>query len=86
MYAVILSRQAKRDKRLLKQAGLETKAKALLIILVENPFKNPPRYEKLKGDLEGFYSRRVNQKHRIVYTVDQETHIVHVTRMWTHYE
>jgi len=86
MYAVVLSRQAQHDKALLKRAGLEAKAKALLNTLVENPFKNLPGYEKLKGDLDGFYSRRINQQHRIVYSVDQATRVVHVTRMWTHYE
>ena len=85
MYTVILSRQAQRDKALLKDAGLEAKAKGLLNVLIENPFKNPPGHEKLKGDLQGFYSRRINRHHRIVYRVDQAAHIVHVARMWTHY-
>jgi Txe/YoeB family toxin of toxin-antitoxin system len=53
---------------------------------VSDPFANPPRYEALVGNLKGFYSRRINIKHRLVYSVDVDHHIVHVLRMWTHYE
>lgn len=86
MYAVILSRQALKDKVLIKQAGLAEKAKAILDILMADPFRRPPGYEKLQGDLHGYYSRRINIKHRLVYTVDEQMQVVHVLRMWSHYE
>ena len=84
MYRVVFSKQAEKDKKLLKQAGLDNKAKQILNILCINPFQNPPPYEKLLGDLKGKYSRRINITHRIVYkVVDNE---VIILRMWTHYE
>lgn len=86
MYTVVFSRQAEKDKRLLAQAGLEKRAKALLAVLAGDPFKTPPPYEKLVGDLAGFYSRRINVQHRLVYQVYPEEKIVKVLRMWTHYE
>ena len=67
-------------------AGLEKKAKALLVLLSENPFHTPPSYEKLVGDLNGYYSRRINIQHRLVYRVDSQRHIVIVHSMWSHYE
>ncbi len=86
MYTVVFSRQAEKDKRLLAQAGLEKRAKALLAVLAGDPFKTPPPYEKLVGDLAGFYSRRINVQHRLVYQAYPEEKIVKVLRMWTHYE
>lgn len=86
MYTVVFSRQAEKDKRFLAQAGLEKRAKALLAVLSGDPFKTPPPYEKLVGDLAGFYSRRINVQHRLVYQVYPEEKIVKVLRMWTHYE
>ena len=85
-WSVILSRQAVKDIEKIKQAGLARKAKKLLTVLEKNPFANPPRYEALVGNLKGFYSRRINIQHRLVYSIDVERHIVHVLRMWTHYE
>ncbi len=58
----------------------------LLNILRENPFQNPPPYEKLVGDLQGVYSRRINIQHRLVYQANKEQQIVRLLRMWTHYE
>ncbi|MCH3910080.1 MAG: Txe/YoeB family addiction module toxin [Bacilli bacterium] len=87
MWDVRFSENAEKDKKLLKQAGLEEKAKKLLDILREDPFQNPPSYEKLVGDLKGYYySRRINLQHRLVYKVDLEEKIVEVRAMWTHYE
>ena len=85
-WSVILSRQAVKDAKKIEGAGLKTQAKDLLSILKENPFKTPPFYEKLVGNLKGFYSRRINIKHRMIYSVDIEKQVVHVLRMWTHYE
>jgi len=70
----------------LSASGLKGKAQDLLAIIKENPFQNPPPYEKLVGDLSGSYSRRINIQHRLVYEVIQEQKIVKVLRMWSHYE
>lgn len=86
MYKIIFSKVADRHKLLLKSASLDKKARSLLEILSENPFRNPPPYEKLVGDLSGVYSRRINHQHRLVYTVDKEKCTVHILSMWTHYE
>ena len=86
MWDVRFSKNAEKDKKLLKQAGLEEKAKKLLSILREDPFQNPPSYEKLVGDLKGYYSRRINLQHRLVYKVDLEDKIVEARAMWTRYE
>lgn len=85
MYRVVFTRQADKDKPLLKRAGLEARAKALLDVLREDPYANPPPYEKLSGDMQGLYSRRINVQHRLVYAIDRETKIVRVLRMWSHY-
>ena len=86
MWAVFFTKNAERDKPKLKAAGLEKKAKSLLILLSENPFQAPPSYEKLVGDLNGYYSRRINIQHRLVYRVDSKNNIVIVHSMWSHYE
>ena len=83
MYEILFSKQAEKDKKLLKQAGLEKKTKQLLDILAINPSQTPPPYEKLLGDLKGKYSRRINIVHRLVYKI--EGNKVIVLRMWTHY-
>lgn len=80
------TKQAQKDAQKLAAAGLKPKAKLLLDILAENPFQNPPPYEKLVGDLAGAYSRRINIKHRLVYQVLEDIGTVKVLRMWTHYE
>ena len=86
MYKVFLSKKALKDRRLLKGAGLEKKARGLLQVLVKDPFQSPPSYESLRGELEGYYSRRINIQHRLVYSVDIKKKVVYVYRMWTHYE
>lgn len=86
MWTVLFTKNAQKDKPKLKAAGLEKKAKTLLALLSDNPFTIPPSYEKLVGDLNGYYSRRINIKHRLVYRVDSENHIVIVHSMWSHYE
>ena len=85
MYTIRFSKQADKDKKLLKAAGLERKTKELLNIISQNPFQNPPQYEKLVGNLDGLYSRRINIQHRLVYEVIDDSTIF-VRRMWTHYE
>lgn len=86
MYQVVFSRQALKDRRLIARAGLEQRAKALLDTLTRDPFQTPPPYEKLVGDLSGFYSRRISRQHRLVYAVYPDEKIVKVLRLWTHYE
>ncbi len=86
MYKVFLSKKALKDRKLLKEAGLEKKARRLLKVLTEDPFQTPPSYESLRGELEGYYSRRINIQHRLVYSVDRKMNEVFVYRMWTRYE
>ena len=81
MWVVLFTKNAEKDKPKLKAAGLEKKAKSLLILLSENPFQAPPSYEKLVGDLNGYYSRRINIQHRLVYRVDSQKNIVIVHSM-----
>lgn len=85
-WRVVLSSQAGKDAKRLNQAGLRAKAEQLLLLLQEDPFARQPAYKKLVGNLNGFYSRRINIQHRLVYSVDQTEHVVHVLRMWTHYD
>ena len=85
-WKLVYTRQAQKDAQRLKAAGLKQKAQQLLDILAENPYQNPPPYEKLVGDLAGACSRRINIKHRLVYQVLEDAHTVKVLRMWTHYE
>jgi Txe/YoeB family toxin of toxin-antitoxin system len=66
MWIIKFTRNAEKDKKLLKSAGLENKVKKLLNLIAKNPFQNPPSYEKLIGDLQGYYSRRINLQHRLV--------------------
>ena len=85
-YRVVFSRHAQRDSNKLAKSNLKESAQRLIEILKEDPFRNPPPFESLKGDLQGFYSRRINIQHRMVYEVDKESKTVLVLRMWTHYE
>ncbi len=85
-WIVVYTKQAQKDAKKLKASGFKDKAENLLTILEENPFQNPPPFEKLVGDLEGAYSRRINIQHRLVYQVIKDSRIVKVIRMWTHYE
>ncbi len=86
MWTVVFTRQAQKDAKKLNNAGLKPKAEELLEILKRNPVETPPPYEKLVGDLEGAYSRRINIQHRLVYQILKNEKIVKVLRMWTHYE
>jgi len=86
MYNVELSRQSQIDLVNLKQAGLLMAARELVEIIKENPFQTPPPYEKLVGNLAGKYSRRINIKHRLVYSVLEEEKTIIILRMWSHYE
>jgi len=97
-YKIKYTRQAEKDAKLLEQAGLKESAVKLLNIIKDNPYQNPPRYEKLQGDFKGSYSRRINKQHRLIYDVlpndeglkDENGKlykgIVKIIRLWTHYE
>ena len=85
-WELYFTRQARRDARKLAASGLRALAQQLLDIIVENPFQNPPPYERPGGDLAGAYSRRINILHRLVYQVLNDRRAVKVLRMWTHYE
>jgi Txe/YoeB family toxin of toxin-antitoxin system len=85
-WRLVFTKQAQKDARKLKAAGLQAKAEELLAILREDPLPTPPRFEKLVGDLAGAYSRRINIQHRLVYTVHPEEKAVKVLRLWSHYE
>ena len=86
MWEIYYTKQAKKDAKKLASAGLKSKAQELLVIIQENPYQNPPPYEKLVGDLDGAYSRRINIQHRLVYQVIEDQKAVKILRLWTHYE
>ena len=86
MWQIYYTKQARKDAKKLASAGLKEKAKALLKIIQEDPFQRPPPFEKLVGDLDGAYSRRINIQHRIVYQVLDKPKAVKVLRLWPHYE
>jgi Txe/YoeB family toxin of toxin-antitoxin system len=85
-WELVFTKAAQKDARKLAAAGLRPKAEELLAILAEDPFRSPPPFEKLLGDLAGAFSRRINIQHRLVYQVLSEIKTVKVLRMWTHYE
>ena len=86
MYRIFYTKDAQKAIPKLKAAKPDGKAKKLIDVIRENPFQNPPPYEKLTGDLSGTYSRRINIQHRLVYQVDDAEKTVKILSMWTHYE
>lgn len=85
-WTVVYTKQAQKDAKKIASSDLKSQAQRLLEVLAKNPFQTPPPYEKLVGDLEGAYSRRINIQHRLVYQVYEVEHTVKVLRLWTHYE
>ncbi len=85
-WRLVYTRHAQKDARKFAKSNLKENAQGLLKLLEEDPFQNPPPYEKLVGDLSGAYSRRINIQHRLVYQVLPKEQVVKVIRMWTHYE
>ncbi len=85
-YKIMFSKAAQKDAEKIKKSNLGDKCKNLIEIIKTDPFTTIPPFEKLVGDLSGFYSRRINIQHRLVYSVDQSERIVKTLRMWTHYE
>ncbi len=95
MWKIVFTKYVLKDLPKLKSAHIDGKVKKLLEVIKEDPFKNPPPYEKLTGDLSGAYSRRINLQHRFVYQVINETFerdgvqyegYVKILSVWTHYE
>jgi len=86
MYKIIYSSQAQKDAKKVGKSGLKTNIEKLIKILQNNPYQNPPPYEKLLGDLTSIYSRRINIQHRLVYQIYEKEKTVKIIRMWTHYE
>ena len=83
---VVYASHAQKDAKKLARSNLKKKAQEILAIVEQDPFQNPPPFEKLIGDLAGAYSRRINIQHRLVYQVLREEQTVKILRMWTHYE
>ncbi len=95
MYRIVFTKQALKDLENLKKSGISNKAKMLVDVIKENPYQNPPSFEKLVGNLDGIFSRRINIQHRLVYQVYAEPVVVDgveyegtvkIIRMWTHYD
>ena len=85
-FTLVYTKQANKDAKKISSAGYKAKAQELLDVVSVNPYQNPPPYEKLMGDLNGAFSRRINIQHRLVYQVIEKQKIVKILRMWTHYE
>lgn len=85
-YKIIFSKSAQKNIPNLRSAGLTDKVKNLVDILREDPFRNPPPYEKLVGEMSGLYSRRINIRHRLVYSVDEPAKTIKIVSVWSHYE
>ncbi len=85
-WKLVYTKHARLDAKKLGRSGLREQAQTLLDILARDPLETPPRFEKLRGDLRGFCSRRINVQHRLVYQIFERERIVKVIRMWTHYE
>ena len=85
-WKLVYTRQAQKDARKLAASGLKPKAQELLALIAEDPYRKPPPFEKLVGDLAGACSRRINIRHRLVYQVLEEEDVVKVLRLWSHYE
>ena len=85
-WRLVYTRHAQKDAKKLAASGLKAKAEEPLAIIAEDPFQRPPPFEKLVGDLEGAYSRRINIQHRLVYQVLEEEQVIKVLRLWSHYE
>ncbi|MCK7546237.1 Txe/YoeB family addiction module toxin [Marinobacter bryozoorum] len=85
-WKLVYTKQAQKDAKKLASSGLKPKAQELLALIAEDPYRKPPPFEKLIGDLSGGYSRRINIQHRLVYQVLENEQVVKVLRLWSHYE
>lgn len=85
-WRLVFTPKALEDARKIDKSGLKPKVEKLLNVLKDNPFKSPPKFEKLRGDLSGAFSRRINIKHRLIYQVYHQEKVIKIIRMWSHYE
>ena len=85
-WKLVYTKQAQKDAKKLASSGLKPKAQELLALIAEDPYRKPPPFEKLIGDLSGGYSRRINIQHRLVYQVLENEQVVKALRLWSHYE
>lgn len=85
-WKVLYTKQAQKDAKKLASSGLKANAQELLVLIAEDPYRKPPPFEKLVGDLAGACSRRINIQHRLVYQVLENEQTVKVLRLWSHYE
>jgi len=85
-WKLVYTKQAQKDAKKLASSGLKPKAQELLALIAEDPYRKPPPFENLIGDLAGAYSRRINIQHRLVYQVLEDERVVKVLRLWSHYE
>lgn len=85
-WRLVFTKQAQKDAKKIAHADLKPQANRLLDLLREDPYRNPPPFEKLIGDLSGAYSRRINIQHRLIYQILSDIKAVKIIRMWTHYE
>ena len=85
-WLLVYTKQAKKDAKRLSHSGLKPQAERLLDVLREDPYRTPPPYERLVGDLAGACSRKINIQHRIVYQILDDIRTIKIIRMWTHYE
>jgi Txe/YoeB family toxin of toxin-antitoxin system len=85
-WQIVYTKHAQKDAKKLAASGLKAKAERLLHLIRDDPFRTPPPFEKLLGDLNGAYSRRINIQHRLVYQILKEQRTVKILRLWTHYE
>lgn len=86
VYKIVYTKKVVKDIQKIKSIGASEKVKKLIEVIKENPFQNPPPYEKLVGDLQGAYSRRINIQHRLVYQVFEQEKIIKIISIWSHYE
>lgn len=86
VYRIVYRKQVVKDIPKIKEMGLSEKTQRLISVIKENPYQNPPPYEKLVGDLQGAYSRRINIQHRLVYQVFEEEKVIKILSIWSHYE
>lgn len=85
VWQVLFTKQAQKDAKNIANSGLRARVEGLLEVLANDPLQTPPPFEKLVGDLDGAYSRRINIQHRLVYQILKKEKVVKVIRMWSHY-
>lgn len=85
-YKIVYTKKAIKDIKNLKASGIDKKAKMLVELIKQNPYQTPPSYEKLKGELKGAYSRRINIQHHLVYEVYEKEKTIKIISLWSHYE